>query len=80
VGLATSLDGKASHKECFTKQFATSGGKYGGGDVLKGTKQGGFRSGSGWETEEKLSENDQVRLCRCAKSDQLYVIGFPRST
>jgi hypothetical protein len=40
VSLATSLDGKASHKECFTKQFATSGGKYGGGDVEKGAKAG----------------------------------------
>jgi cysteine/glycine-rich protein len=40
VSLATSLDGKASHKECFTKQFATSGGKYGGGHVEKGAKAG----------------------------------------
>jgi hypothetical protein len=74
VSMATSLDGKTYHKECFTKQFATSGGKYGGSGVVKGAKGGVAKLAKpeGIEgTPRKLTVGGGQKCVACKKTGEL---------
>ena len=46
VSSAGAMHGKVSHKKCFSEQFKTSGGKYGGEKVVAGALSGSVSAGT----------------------------------